>query len=91
MVRGAKAAKDAAARGSGTPDALIAEIKKFVGSDAMCISVLGGRFASAFNECVRRNGNKDDGSFKAWLHNSGCFIFEPHETKPKFCRVRVAR
>ena len=91
MVQGAKAAKGAAARGNDTPEALISEIKKYVGSDAICISVFGGRFASAFNERVRRNGNKHDGNFKAWLCNSGCFIFEPHETKPKFCRVRVAR
>ena len=68
---------------------LAAEIEEYIGLGSVCISVLGGRFAAAYNARVRTGSGKNDGSFKAWLKACG-FRLEPPlaSNRRHFCSVR---
>ena len=70
---------------------LAAEIREFIGLDSVCISVLGGRFAGAYNARVRAGSGKNDGSFKAWLKDCGFHLGPPlPSSRHHFCSVRAA-
>jgi len=70
---------------------LAAEIREFIGLDSVCISVLGGRFAGAYNARVRAGSGKNDGSFNAWLKDCGFHLGPPlASSRRHFCSVRAA-
>jgi hypothetical protein len=84
--------KGKAGKGGNDSAALLEEIVRFIGKSAdTTISVLGMKFAPSFNNVVRTNTGRNDGSFKAWLSSSGRFQFVPHESRHNLCYVKVRR